>query len=516
MSRSATWGASVQPLAVTVVLLVVILPVLIGGGRLVAQLVSQGFAAGAHVRAAENDLAELTKAQLDEETGIRGYAATSQRVFLEPYQDGRREFVHSYAALRHDADALDLPDRSTIADLGATNRRWEDAVATPLLRDPTDADPIQVHGKELIDHFRADASVVGAQIDRRQAEQDTQTQAAIGRINLFVLAAVVLIAAAAIGFGVVQTRLARRLEAEERNTAALRAAYQTEKRVAETLQDAFLQRPLPTTPAVSFSATYVPATEEAKVGGDWYDGIELGKGRVMFVIGDVAGHGLEAAVSMNRTRQALVSAAVLDPDPAALLSRVNRELVRERGRMVTAVCGYADSQTYAFTYATAGHPPPVLVEPGRRPRLLEFGSLPLGVMDAAVYRTHSVQSLPGAMLVLYTDGAVEHSRDVLAGEQQLLDAVASVCGGESVEHAAAAIHAHIFEGRAVGDDVAILTVTFAGPEDVVGEDGEPAAIVAAGSRGGTQTIAGTIVSLYDRALRRRWQPSRERAPRRIA
>jgi serine phosphatase RsbU (regulator of sigma subunit) len=219
---------------------------------------------------------------------------------------------------------------------------------------------------------------------------------------------------------------------------------------------------------------------------------------------------------MNRTRQALVSAAVLDPDPAALLSRVNRELVRERGRMVTAVCGYADSQTYEFTYATAGHPPPVLVEPGRRPRLLEFGGLPLGVVDTSVYRTHRVQTIPGAMLVLYTDGAVEHSRDVLAGEQQLLEAVASVCGGDSVEHAAAAIHAHIFDGRAVGDDVAILTVSFAGPEDVVGEDNDAAAIVAAGSRGGTQTISGTIVSLYDRGKRRRWFPTRERAPRKIA
>jgi serine phosphatase RsbU (regulator of sigma subunit) len=516
MARSETPRSSVQPLAVTVVLLVVMIPILVGGGAFVGRLVSQGFAAESTVRAAENDLAAITRAQLDEETGIRGYAATGQRIFLQPYDTGLVDFAHSDAALHRDADRLQLADRSAIADLEATNATWRREVATPLLRDPSNADPIELRGKVLIDHFRVDTNQLSALIDRRQTEQDTQTQIAISRINLLVLVAVVLIAAAAIGFGIVQTRLARRLEIEERNAAELRAAYDTEKRIAETLQDAFLQRPLPTTPAVSFSATYVPATEEAKVGGDWYDGVELEKGRVMFVIGDVAGHGLDAAVSMNRTRQALVSAAVRDPDPATLLARVNRELVRERGRMVTAVCGYADSQTYEFTYATAGHPPPVLVEPGRRPRLLEFGGLPLGVMDAAVYRTYSVQTLPGAMLVLYTDGAVEHSRDVLLGEQQLLDAVASVCGGEAVEHAAAAIHARIFDGRAVGDDVAILTVTFAGPEDVVGEGGEGAAIVAAGSRGGTQTISGTIVSLFDRAVRRRQVPERERAPRRIA
>jgi hypothetical protein len=111
-------------------------------------------------------------------------------------------------------------------------------------------------------------------------------------------------------------------------------------------------------------------------------------------------------------------------------------------------------------FAVAGHPPPVLLEPGRAPRLLGFGSLPLGAMAGTTYRTDRVQTVPGAMLVLYTDGAVEHSHDVLAGEELLLRAVTSMAEQASTEPATF-IHDAIFDGRHVGDDVAILTIGFA-------------------------------------------------------
>ena len=127
---------------------------------------------------------------------------------------------------------------------------------------------------------------------------------------------------------------------------------------------------------------------------------------------------------MNRVRQALISSALLDPMPAPLLQRVSRELYTSKAPLVTAVAGFADANTYEFIYASAGHPPPLLIEPGRPPRMLEFGSLPLGAMDDNEYHTHRVQSVPGAMLVLYTDGAIEHSRDVVEGELILLAAAA--------------------------------------------------------------------------------------------
>jgi serine phosphatase RsbU (regulator of sigma subunit) len=504
---------SVRPSVLTAVLLIVVVPVFIIGGSLVRGLVNDSFRAQAQLHATQLDVAAVLKAQLDEETGIRGYAATGQRVFLEPYRKGRAEFATSEAALEHDVQGTTL-DPGGPAALHRINAEWLTDVATPLLRNVRDTTPIQRQGKRLVDAFRVKVAQIDGTAAARQTQLDVSTRDSIDRINLLIAIVALAVVAFALAFGVVQARLSRRLDDESRTAAELRVAYETEKRVADTLQDAFLQRSLPTTPSVSFSATYVPATEEAKVGGDWYDGIELGRGRVMFVIGDVAGHGLEAAVAMNRTRQALVSAAVVDPDPAALLSRVNRELIGERARMVTAVCGFADSENYVFAYATAGHPPPVLLEPDRPPRLLHFGGLPLGVIDSSIYRTYTVQTVPGAMLVLYTDGAVEHSRDVIAGERELLAAVASVANVE-IEHAATAIHERIFAGRPVGDDVAILTVTFAGPEssarDGADHGADHGAIVAEGARGST-SIGGTIVSLAAR-LRRRAPAER---PRRIA
>jgi len=162
---------------------------------------------------------------------------------------------------------------------------------------------------------------------------------------------------------------------------------------------------------------------------------------------------------MNRARQALLCAALLDPDPASLLTRVNEELLHERCPMVTALCGYADSHTYQFTYATAGHPPPILLEPGKPPRALLYGGLPLSIMQDAEYSTHTVQTVPGAMLVLYTDGLIEHSHDVLTGEALLLEAVVQSVR-EKASEPAVAIRDIIFRKHAVGDDVAILTIAF--------------------------------------------------------
>jgi serine phosphatase RsbU (regulator of sigma subunit) len=241
----------------------------------------------------------------------------------------------------------------------------------------------------------------------------------------------------------------------------LRAAFAAEKQVTDTLQRAFTQRLLPALPSMSFSATYVPAAEEAKVGGDWYDAFEIGEHRILFVIGDIAGHGLEAAVAMSRVRNEMLSAAVLDANPSSILQRVNHQLFSQSApvALVTAVVGIADAKNYTFAYATAGHPPPILAEPDRPPRPLAFGGVPLGASRKAAYRTQSVQSVPGAMLVLYTDGVVEHSRDIIEGERQLIESISSLRPGDDP---ATSVYDAIFANRTAGDDVAILTLGFNG------------------------------------------------------
>ena len=105
-------------------------------------------------------------------------------------------------------------------------------------------------------------------------------------------------------YGSRQAAMSRLLDAETKHA-------ESEKQMAYKLQGAFLQQGLPVASNLGFSATYLPATLGTLVGGDWYDAFELSRGRIMFSIGDVAGHGIEAAVTMSRARQAIIAAALL-------------------------------------------------------------------------------------------------------------------------------------------------------------------------------------------------------------
>jgi serine phosphatase RsbU (regulator of sigma subunit) len=118
-----------------------------------------------------------------------------------------------------------------------------------------------------------------------------------------------------------------------------------------------------------------------------------------------------------------------------------------------------DARNLEVIYAIAGHPAPVLIEPTLHARFLDGGSLPLGVHEDSTYKSRRVKTVPGAMLVLYTDGAIEYSHDVVAGERLLLEAVESAALQSGIEPAAA-IHRQIFAHHHVSDDVAILTINF--------------------------------------------------------
>jgi CHASE3 domain sensor protein len=461
-----------RPLLVTAVVLAFVVPAVLIGGLLERAYVSNAFASAEQTRAARATALAALRFQLDEETGLRGYTSTHDRAFLEPFYVGSSKLALSLTMLAQQTAALNDGSSALALDAAELNSLWVRTVATPL-RTGTARDDYatQLRGKELVDHFRRDINQIADDLLARELAVDAAARRAIDRIFIITLAAVVFIVLTSGSFAVAQWRLSVRLEAQRaradeaaRRNGELRAAYAAEKRIADTLQDAFVQRPLPDHPLLSFSATYVPASDEAKVGGDWYDAIELSDQRVMFSLGDVEGHGIEAAVAMSRTRQALITSALVGTNAVEILDRVNRELLRTTGRMVTAVVGFADAATYQFTYATAGHPPPVLLEPGRAPRMLACGGLPLGVLADAKYSLVRVQSVPGAQLVLYTDGAVEHSRDVIAGEATLLGAVASAARSRDF---ASQIHDAIFADRAVGDDVAILTVGF-GSSDSTG------------------------------------------------
>jgi anti-sigma regulatory factor (Ser/Thr protein kinase)/anti-anti-sigma regulatory factor len=236
--------------------------------------------------------------------------------------------------------------------------------------------------------------------------------------------------------------------------------YEREHRAAETFQRALLPAAIPQVPGVAIHTVYQPGARESNVGGDWYDVFRLPSGKLVLSIGDVAGRGLSAAVVMGELRQTIRTAALDHDGPAAVLERASEALTLAHGReaMATAIVAVLDPVTSELSYATAGHPAPVLAVPGGTPAAtLPAGGGPLGYLSAI--RTPSWKlSLPaGALLVLYTDGLIEQGRDVVAGQEAVIEASCREAAAPSAD-AAQTILAAVLPDRRAHDDVAIITV----------------------------------------------------------
>ena len=173
------------------------------------------------------------------------------------------------------------------------------------------------------------------------------------------------------------------------------------------------------------AGTWQPARQ---VAGDYYDYISLGDGQFGIVIADVSDKGMPAALFMATTRS-VVRASILDEhDPARALQRANRLLCADaaNGMFVTLFLGILDSRTRKFTFANAGHNPPLLwrAETKRLERLLPHG-LALGILPYSAYASNQIMLQPGDVLVLYTDGATDamNKREQGFGERRLSDLV---------------------------------------------------------------------------------------------
>lgn len=239
--------------------------------------------------------------------------------------------------------------------------------------------------------------------------------------------------------------------------------FHREQYVAETLQRSFLTSDFPSKSGIELTAHYRPGSTEADIGGDWYDAFETESGDIVITIGDVTGKGIEAAQLMVLMRQAIRVAALVSPDPKAIAQTCNRLLLTEvQERFASAFIGVLDPKTRVLRYVSAGHAPPLLRLSSKEVRRLESPSPPLGAFRDAYFETHRLQCPDGSLLVLYTDGLIENSRDVVCGEQTLERVVlsdAALHAANSAEFIERAI-AH----QAPRDDIAILTVSFGKPE----------------------------------------------------
>jgi anti-sigma regulatory factor (Ser/Thr protein kinase) len=225
------------------------------------------------------------------------------------------------------------------------------------------------------------------------------------------------------------------------------------------LQRALLPNTFPRVPGSVFHAAYKPASDESEVGGDWYDAFSLPDGRIAISMGDVAGHGLEAATVMGEVRHAMRSACVNEASPGAVLQHINSVINLRPGiGMVTAIFAFYVPERRELTYAVAGHPAPVLSIADGFSGFLPGGGVPLGVeadIDAADW---TITLPPRSCVTFYTDGMIEHSRDVLAGEAQLLEAAVRSYQADP-ENPALALQERIFHAAVNRDDAATLTLT---------------------------------------------------------
>jgi hypothetical protein len=199
--------------------------------------------------------------------------------------------------------------------------------------------------------------------------------------------------------------------------------YSREHATALTLQRSMLPTGLSYPSSVEVRHRYLPGSKMIEVGGDWYESIALPGGRVALVVGDVAGHGVRAAVTMGRLRTAIHTLAMLELPPADSLLQLD-ELMHTLGEREPhfATCAYAvyDAVSGDIEVAVAGHLPPLLVHPDGSNELLDVPPAPpLGIGDGEV-ESRRFKIEDGSLFVLYTDGLVENKgQDISDGLARL-------------------------------------------------------------------------------------------------
>ncbi|MEU4781760.1 SpoIIE family protein phosphatase [Micromonospora sp. NPDC023633] len=244
--------------------------------------------------------------------------------------------------------------------------------------------------------------------------------------------------------------------------------FETQHGTAQLLQRSMLPEHLPDLPRMRIAARYDPGVDGNAAGGDFYDAFLLPDGGLGIVLGDVAGHDVQAAARMGQVRAALRALALTDPRPDAVLAGLDR-LVTSLGAegdthelFVTVVFGVVDADRQRLTLASAGHPAPLIrrCAPDGDP-VAEYLDVPAGAPLGLGCRppTVTVRFAPGDTLLLFSDGVVERRwQDLTAGLDALAAAVAGAGSGDP--RALCAVATAAVPG-ATEDDVAVLAVEHA-------------------------------------------------------
>ena len=248
-------------------------------------------------------------------------------------------------------------------------------------------------------------------------------------------------------------------------TAVESARLYTERsQIADTLQSSLLPAELPAIPGYALASLYRPAGAENWVGGDFFDAVETARGW-MITVGDVAGHGAEAAALTARARYTMRTSARLLGDPVAAIAELNQALgADERMSVCTVVAVLLEERAEAVraSVVCAGHPQPLLVRGGTVTPVGRWGVM-VGAWADAAWEAVPVDLEPGDMLVIYTDGVTDaRGAGVRFGEPRLRAAVGPAADpSDAVARIGAALDA--FEAGSRADDTAVLAIMRTGP-----------------------------------------------------
>lgn len=253
--------------------------------------------------------------------------------------------------------------------------------------------------------------------------------------------------------------IVRDIGERKRGEARLTALYEQQRHIALTLQHSLMGAP-PAVDGLTTASRYLPATQGAGVGGDWFDIVPLGDGRVGLVVGDVMGRGLEAAAVMGQLRSAAHALAKTGMDPRHLMYSLDRCVGDLGGPDQLVTCCYLviSADAGEVTLCSAGHMPVILGAPGEGARVLRTPvNGPLGV-GGVLYEQTRAAVRPGDTLVLYTDGLIERPGtdiedrfDILLAELDRLFAE-----GPDLEAAADQVLATLLPDADGRDDITLL------------------------------------------------------------
>ena len=403
---------------------------------------------------AERQLDVVLQAQIDQETGLRGFVATGERFFLEPYSETSRRFDGQFRALSELTRQLGSSDvDATVADVRSLHRRWLQDVARPLLAEPrrTDAAQRLKLGKRLMDQVRADAGRINDLLQERLAVVQSDVQRSIDTTLASAVALIVVCGALGLVFVFTRVRLEERIARGRALVEGLQRTYLSGINAFE---------------GARVGAAYSSATRHAGVGGDLFDVLRLDRGRALVTLADISGKGIDAAVNTALVKYSIRTLSFEGENPGKILGRFNEiflTTIDDPSLFVAVFVGIIDTRAMQISYGSAGIAGAYLRRRGAVAQLEVTGPV-VGLERSMTFATRTIALAADDLLVLATDGlseARDRRREILGSEGAMeLVRDAPSDPQRCADSLADAVRART--SRQLRDDLAVLAIAIDG------------------------------------------------------